>query len=414
MSAPPPAPQIPPPVPDPKLNPAELAASLPQAQLEDLRYKIQQIMESINGLMVTLTTPQNTGVGGGLAGWPELMTKYSVLLSKTHSLAASLSAPPTRKGQASLKAIAPAPFATDLPLPLAPGVVLPPGTAPPVMDPQQLEAMFDALLDGRRSQSVLKTDINNVARLRLPKDSAGPMPFGGGGISIGAVGTTTGTRGVGGVAGVREGPMTAEELRAEQARLDEVIRAHDARCARGVEAVRQLKDKYDWKSRLLFDDSDTEVGPLESEAGTHPDEDGEDEEKVDEDMVEVAPDQEEEQAQVEEAVEMEDETPVFIPAIASSDSESEEEQPLAVNVGGGAGGIGGVGMSGMGVNGEVDDGSDSDGMEDISVAQPFAPPQPPYQQPPQMQYNGGIGANGGTQAEPSPVSALDNLFTIDQ
>ncbi|KAG9094016.1 hypothetical protein FS749_013302 [Ceratobasidium sp. UAMH 11750] len=275
--------------------------------------------------------------------------------------------------------------------------------------------MLDVLLDGRRSQSVLRADIANVARLRLPKDNPGPvLGFGGGGIRVGGAGASTGVGSVGrvgGVLGVREGPMTVEELRAEEARLDEVRRAHDARCARGVEAVRQLKDKYDWKSRLLFDDSDTDVGPLDSETGTQ--HDGEDEsgvqagEEDDEDMVEVgvAPDVNESLGVGigVDIMDTEDGTPthtVFVPAVADSDSESEDERPLGQVIARGEPtdvGIG-VGNGDVGVEG---DGSDSDGMEDV------APQCPPVQ----PQYHGGL--NGTVPVEPSPVDALENLWVID-
>ena len=65
MSAPPP----PAPVLDPKIDATAAAAALPQAQLENLRYKITQITESITGLIVTLNTQQGNGVAGGLAAW---------------------------------------------------------------------------------------------------------------------------------------------------------------------------------------------------------------------------------------------------------------------------------------------------------------------------------------------------------
>lgn len=66
MSIQPPAP---PPLPDPKLDATTLSNALPHSQLENLRYKIIQIMESIGNLIVTLNTPHGSGVAGGLAGW---------------------------------------------------------------------------------------------------------------------------------------------------------------------------------------------------------------------------------------------------------------------------------------------------------------------------------------------------------
>lgn len=194
------------------------------------------------------------------------MTKYNVLLSKTHSLAASLGAAPTRKGQTSLKAIAPHPYVIDGPkaaastttAPAAPGQAAPaptagpgqpapaPPPAAPALDPH-LDVMLEVLLDGRRAPSVLRADIANSARLRLPHENGG-IGFGGLGLGqSGMIGGGSSTGLTGGMfGGIREGVMTAEELRAEEARLDEVRRAHDARCARGVEAVRQLKDKVCW------------------------------------------------------------------------------------------------------------------------------------------------------------------------
>lgn len=142
------------------------------------------------------------------------MTKYNVLLSKTHSLAASLAAPPTRKGQTTLRQIAPHPFSVDGSQAQAQGAAPPTG-----LDPQ-LDAILDALLDGRRAPSVLKNDVTNVGRLRVSN-----------------VDTSNG--------------VNVEELRALEARLDEIRRAHDARCARGVEAVRQLKDKVCCVERLV-------------------------------------------------------------------------------------------------------------------------------------------------------------------
>ncbi|KAG8735846.1 hypothetical protein FRC11_002978, partial [Ceratobasidium sp. 423] len=198
------------------------------------------------------------------------MNKYNVLLSKTHTLAASLSTPPTRKGMIGFRQIVPTPFAVNgppnpnapagqpnpaVPTPAVPGAMANPAVpgapnpadAPTGLDPQ-LDAMLEALLDGRRSISVTKTDVGNVARLHLPGSSAGA---GIGGVGIGGAGAGPGVGGAG-LGGETVPPDVM------LARLEEVRKAHDARCARGVEAVRQLKDKYDWKSRLLFDDSDSE------------------------------------------------------------------------------------------------------------------------------------------------------------
>ncbi|CAE6443682.1 unnamed protein product [Rhizoctonia solani] len=325
MSLPVPTPT---PIPDPKLDPTTLSNRLPQAQIENLRYKIVQIMESINGLLVTLNTP-----GMHLAAWPDLITKYNVLLSKTHTLATSLSTLPTRKGSIGFKHIVPTPFAV--------------GSDPAPNPTDTLDAMLEALLDGRRSMSVTKTDVGNVARLRL---------------------SSTGGE-----------PVLPDVM---LARLDEVQKAHDARCARGVEAVRQLKDKYDWKSRLLFDDSESESSVA---VASHHSSEEVNSVVEDEEMVEVAPPPDEDSGLIEEEGDTPSQTRVFVPAAEDSDSDSEEEVvPGSVNVNVAEGG--------------GEEGSESDGMEDVSV-------QPAYQNGPQQQQQ--------SQADP-PVSLLDNLFVIDQ
>ncbi|CAE6455503.1 unnamed protein product [Rhizoctonia solani] len=368
---------------DPKLDATTLSSQLPQSQVENLRYKVVQIMESINGLLVTL----NTG-GMQLAAWPDLMTKYNVLLSKTHTLAASLSTPPTRKGAIGFKQIVPTPFAvngppdatsqstsTTAPNPINPASNPADAPAPTGLDPQ-LDAMLEALLDGRRSMSVTKADVTNVARLHLPGE-----------MSIGIGGPATGVA-VGGPETVPPDVMLA--------RLEEVRKAHDARCARGVEAVRQLKDKYDWKSRLLFDDSDSESSI--SVASHHSSEGPGSVGGEDEDMVEVAPPPDSDPVVIEdEQGDTPSHTRVFVPAAEDSDSDSDEDESPAMNTVEGVIGVGG------------DDGSDSDGMEDVSVGiQNLAgsanqngppPPQQQQQQPPQQQ----------AQQAPESLSALDNL-----
>ncbi|KAH7338400.1 hypothetical protein B0J17DRAFT_422413 [Rhizoctonia solani] len=342
MSIPTPVP--PPLIPDPKLDPTTLSSQLPQAQVENLRYKIIQIMEGINGLLITLNMP-----GMQLAAWPDLMTKYNVLLSKTHTLASSLSTPPTRKGMIGFRQIVPTPFAVNGPPdpnastgqtnpttstapnpatvpnpsatanPTAPGAPNPEG--PTGLDPQ-LDAMLEALLDGRRSLSVTKTDVANVARLHLPGGNAGGV--GGAGLGIGGAGAGVGV----GLGGETVPPDVM------LARLEEVRDAHDARCARGVEAVRQLKDKYDWKSRLLFDDSESESSI--SVASHHS---SEERNSVvdDEEMVEVAP-PDEEIVPIEEEGETPTQPREFVPVTDDSDSDDEEEVQVGLNVGEGAGG----------------------------------------------------------------------------
>ncbi|CAE6481692.1 unnamed protein product, partial [Rhizoctonia solani] len=346
---------------------------------------IIQIMEGINGLLITLNTP-----GMQLAAWPELMTKYSLLLSKTHTLASSLSTPPTRKGMIGFRQIVPTPFAVNGPPDTtastgqtnpAPNPGVPSSSDGPTgLDPQ-LDAMLEALLDGRRSISVTKTDVGNVARLHLPGGNAGGVGLGLG-LGIGGMGAGAG--------------LVGETVPPDVmlARLEEVRSAHDARCARGVEAVRQLKDKYDWKSRLLFDDSESESSIA---VASHHSSEERNSVMDDEEMVEVAP-PDEEIVQIEEEGDTPTQPREFVPVSDDSDSDDEEEVQVGLNVGEGAGPGGGG-----------EDGSDSDGMEDVSI-QP--PPNPMYQNGPQQQQQ--QQQQQPPQQAQSPVTLLDNLFVIDQ
>jgi hypothetical protein len=154
----------------------------------------------------------------------------------------------------------------------------------------------------------------------------------------------------------------------------------------------------------LFDDSDT--SPSGTVAGSDADSTHADEEAAgqeDEDMVEVAPEHEQEEVGLDAELDTEG-TPthtVFVPAAEDSDSSSgDEAEEQALQARGPAVDTGGMGMNGdMGGDG---DGSDSDGMEDVSVPPPFAPP---------LYQNGDSGAQ--PQAPQQSISTLENLWVID-
>ena len=61
-------------------------SALPVAQLESLRFKANQIIESIQALQWQLE-------GGGrnvMPPWPDILAKYNLLLSQTHNLSTTL------------------------------------------------------------------------------------------------------------------------------------------------------------------------------------------------------------------------------------------------------------------------------------------------------------------------------------
>ncbi|KAI9566148.1 hypothetical protein HD554DRAFT_1988818, partial [Boletus coccyginus] len=65
--------------------------ALPVAQLESLRFKANQIIESIQALQRTI----DAGGHQVMPAWPDILSKYNVILSQTHSFYSSLSAPPS-------------------------------------------------------------------------------------------------------------------------------------------------------------------------------------------------------------------------------------------------------------------------------------------------------------------------------
>jgi len=68
-------------------QPTLIPAVLPLAQLESLKFKLVHTMESIRGLQATV----HAGGQPFMVTWPEILTKYNVILSHTHTLFNSLS-----------------------------------------------------------------------------------------------------------------------------------------------------------------------------------------------------------------------------------------------------------------------------------------------------------------------------------
>jgi hypothetical protein len=66
--------------------------ALSSSQLESLRFKAQQIIDSLESLSRTVEANN----ANYLPPWPEILSKYNILLSQTHSFAASLTTPQPR------------------------------------------------------------------------------------------------------------------------------------------------------------------------------------------------------------------------------------------------------------------------------------------------------------------------------
>ncbi len=70
-------------------------AALPVGQLESMRFKANQLVDSIQNLHNSLAFGLQTPAGinpNMLPPWPDILAKYSLLVSQTHTLSQSLTA----------------------------------------------------------------------------------------------------------------------------------------------------------------------------------------------------------------------------------------------------------------------------------------------------------------------------------
>ncbi|KAE9402585.1 hypothetical protein BT96DRAFT_855573, partial [Gymnopus androsaceus JB14] len=63
-------------------------SSLPVAQIESLRFKTNQMIESIKALQMTIDFHPTA-----ISAWPDILSKYNLLLSQTHNFSSSLTTP---------------------------------------------------------------------------------------------------------------------------------------------------------------------------------------------------------------------------------------------------------------------------------------------------------------------------------
>ena len=176
---------------------------LPVAQLESLKYRATQIMESI----ATLQFLVEANGQPAMPSWPDILARYNLLLSQTHSLSVSLLsalvvhqhhlgvAPPQNSN----------PFQK---LVLYPGVAVP---------EQQLDNLLAPLLRNQPTVQVLRAEDQSVRRVAsVLKSGAQTM-------------------------------STTEQVVQECA---EIRKAHDARVERAAKAVALLRERYEWRVRV--------------------------------------------------------------------------------------------------------------------------------------------------------------------
>ncbi|KAJ8518647.1 hypothetical protein ONZ45_g4318 [Pleurotus djamor] len=210
------------PAPLPKLsfNPS----NLPVAQLESLKFKANQIVESIISLRATV----EGGYQNVMPPWPEILSKYNILLSQTLNFSNSLSAT-IGSSQASTSRL--------------------PIGAQQLPQTSQYEKI--ALhLNGAVSEKEADEIALLVRTFQLPQILQSENN------AVRRLSERMATRGSMGVMGSVPPPVNAFGS-ARKPEYEDVLREcaeikdqHDRMVDRAVKAVTMLRDKYDWKQRV--------------------------------------------------------------------------------------------------------------------------------------------------------------------
>jgi len=193
---------------------------LPISQLESLKFKANQIIDSIIALQRTI---EAGGHPSAMHAWPDILSKYNILLSQTHNFSNALVQPfPT--SSSSSKAPAQNIFER---------IALHPRTG---MTDVQLDGDVIPLLRNQQTTDVLRTENDTVKRLAEHMSTRG---------SLGVLGVASPPSLHNGF-GVPRKPEYEDVIN----ECAEIRGAHDRRVERAVRAVMMLREKFDWKQRV--------------------------------------------------------------------------------------------------------------------------------------------------------------------
>ncbi|KAJ3863866.1 hypothetical protein EV359DRAFT_42233 [Lentinula novae-zelandiae] len=208
-------------------------SSLPVAQLESLRFKANQIIESIKALQMNIDFHPTA-----ISSWPDILSKYNLLLSQTHNFSSSLSTPlpsssSTKSSPFEKIALHPRVAVTDI----------------------QLDTEIIPLLRNQQTTDVLNVENDIVRRLSehmVTRGSVGVLS----GVPIPPPPShlhSSGTSTFGSTffaAHLAHRKPEYEDVLQEC----ELIRAdHDRRADRAVRAVLLLREKFEWKTRVAVE-----------------------------------------------------------------------------------------------------------------------------------------------------------------
>ncbi|KAF8206383.1 hypothetical protein K438DRAFT_1817101 [Mycena galopus ATCC 62051] len=200
------------------------SATLPVDQLESLRFKANQIIESIHGLQWTI----EAGNTNYMPAWPDILSKYNMLLSQTHNFSTALAAPAAVQLSFSANGVPTLGRPQGNPYE---GLALHPSKP---MSDAQLDAEAIPLLRNQQTTDVLRMENDTVRRLASHMATRG---------SLGVLGAAL--------------PPAVHGLAPRKPEYDDVIRecdairaAHDQRVERAVRAVAMLRDKFELRQRV--------------------------------------------------------------------------------------------------------------------------------------------------------------------
>jgi hypothetical protein len=199
---------------------------LPIAQLESLKFKTTQLHESILALQRTI----EYGGAGAMPSWPDILSKYNVLLSQSLNLSVGLVGAGTSTSSDIVGGVGVGPGGNQFTR-----IALHPSG--PLTD-TALDNDLIPLLRNQQTTEVLRLENETVRRLGERMQTRGIAGVLGVPSSSHLPGTT--------LDGEREKPTYPQVI----SDLTDIRNAHDARVDRAIRAVTMLREKYDWKARV--------------------------------------------------------------------------------------------------------------------------------------------------------------------
>lgn len=231
---------------------------LPVSQLESLKFKANQIIESIYALQRTIEAGGNPAA---MPAWPDILSKYNILLSQTHNFSNALVNPLLSAASRAGGSTGSAPVNIYEQIALHPSVGMPDA---------QLDADVIPLLRNQQTTDVLRVENETVSRLSEHMKSRGSVGVLGPPPSSAQQAPYMNGHGFGlvyGGFGQKQKKPEYEDVLRECA---EIRGDHDRRVARAVRAVTMLREKFDWKQRVEVEVEEPEELDWDPRLGMRP------------------------------------------------------------------------------------------------------------------------------------------------